>query len=396
KEAPMLALETRTSALPAPILRLAGGGRAAEHPLPPGSELVLGRSPQCDVVLDHTAVSRMHARVFAEGGEVYLEDLGAANGTFVDGRQVFGTVRLHDGQTIELGRSSEGKAAFLGFEDLGERFLREMGLQPEAAGKEAEAGEEPAELEDASGETALAAHSEEENAAPAAPGRPWFLSPVLLGGAAAILLLGGAAVWGLLAALRPAPVPWHSVPAIPAEVEAGGLRAAAPAPIAIAVKAVEAKPVEAKPAEPAPIAPAAPPASADLKGGALTFELENVFFPKDAYTPRLELDLERRGSGLSGTARFRFEKGGLEWSLPPVWVEGALRGREIDLSGSFPKPVGSLRLTGIFEGERWGGVFRGTLVRGEGRWREALPAAPAWPQQDKAVQEAAKKPMILN
>jgi hypothetical protein len=162
------------------------------------------------------------------------------------------------------------------------------------------------------------------------------------------------------------------------------------------VKAVEAKPVAAKPAEPVPAVPVAPPASAYLKDGALTFELENVFFPKDAYTPRLELDLERRGSGLSGTARFRFEKGGLEWSLPPVWVEAALRGREIDLSGSFPKPVGSLRLTGIFEGERWSGRFRGALVRGEGRWREAQRAAPAWPQQDKAVQEAAKKPMILN
>ena len=49
---------------------------------------VLGRSPDCDLVLDSPMVSRRHAELVQEEGEFRIRDLGSANGTFVDGLRV--------------------------------------------------------------------------------------------------------------------------------------------------------------------------------------------------------------------------------------------------------------------------------------------------------------------
>ena len=50
-------------------------------------------------------VSRRHARVFVEGGDAYIADLGSKNGTTVNGVAVrHGIVRLHDGDEVGLAR----------------------------------------------------------------------------------------------------------------------------------------------------------------------------------------------------------------------------------------------------------------------------------------------------
>ena len=55
-----------------------------------------------DVVAD---LSRRHARIFVEGGDAYLADLGSKNGTTVNGVPVRQTiVRLHDGDEVGLAR----------------------------------------------------------------------------------------------------------------------------------------------------------------------------------------------------------------------------------------------------------------------------------------------------
>ncbi len=55
-----------------------------------------------DIVAD---LSRRHARIFVEGGDAYLADLGSKNGTTVNGVPVRHTiVRLHDGDEIGLAR----------------------------------------------------------------------------------------------------------------------------------------------------------------------------------------------------------------------------------------------------------------------------------------------------
>ncbi len=47
--------------------------------------LVIGRSDQCEIVLQSSAVSRQHARVAPAAGCVSIVDLGSSNGVFLDG-----------------------------------------------------------------------------------------------------------------------------------------------------------------------------------------------------------------------------------------------------------------------------------------------------------------------
>jgi hypothetical protein len=64
--------------------------------------LVIGRLPECDVVLNDPNVSRRHAEVALEGGDVVLRDLGSTNGTKVNGSHVSIAV-LTDGDEIIIG-----------------------------------------------------------------------------------------------------------------------------------------------------------------------------------------------------------------------------------------------------------------------------------------------------
>jgi DNA-binding winged helix-turn-helix (wHTH) protein len=48
----------------------------------------IGRSRDCDFVLDSTEVSRLHARLTHDHLNIFLEDLGSTNGTFVNGRRL--------------------------------------------------------------------------------------------------------------------------------------------------------------------------------------------------------------------------------------------------------------------------------------------------------------------
>ena len=49
---------------------------------------VIGRSDDADVVLGYPEISRTHALIYRQGGEIYVVDPGSANGTQVDGTAV--------------------------------------------------------------------------------------------------------------------------------------------------------------------------------------------------------------------------------------------------------------------------------------------------------------------
>jgi hypothetical protein len=83
-------------------LNPAGHGLVLCFPLGP-PPLVLGRSPDCQVVIDHPSVSRAHARIDAGAdGEHAIADLGSSNGTFVNGARVE-RATLRDGDVLRLG-----------------------------------------------------------------------------------------------------------------------------------------------------------------------------------------------------------------------------------------------------------------------------------------------------
>jgi ABC transport system ATP-binding/permease protein len=55
---------------------------------------IIGREQDAAFVLDHPHISRRHARVTVEGDRVFLQDLGSANGTFVNGSRLTQRIKL--------------------------------------------------------------------------------------------------------------------------------------------------------------------------------------------------------------------------------------------------------------------------------------------------------------
>jgi len=66
--------------------------------------LNLGRSASCQLVLDDALVSRRHAVVNVTKEAVSINDLGSANGVFVNGERVTGTRVLRPGDRILIGK----------------------------------------------------------------------------------------------------------------------------------------------------------------------------------------------------------------------------------------------------------------------------------------------------
>ncbi len=70
-----------------------------------GKELIVGRADKCQVVLDDSYVSQVHARVFARGDGFVLEDLGSTNGTYLNRRRITGPVEVGRGDQIKIGKT---------------------------------------------------------------------------------------------------------------------------------------------------------------------------------------------------------------------------------------------------------------------------------------------------
>jgi len=69
-------------------------------------EVTVGRGGGCALVLgDDTYVSQLHARLFQQNGEGYVEDLGSTNGTYVNGKQIAGVTRLKRGDRVQFGQT---------------------------------------------------------------------------------------------------------------------------------------------------------------------------------------------------------------------------------------------------------------------------------------------------
>ncbi len=63
----------------------------------------LGRSRECDIVLDDSSISRQHAELRPEQSAWTIEDLGSTNGVRVNGIPVRGAYELSSGDRIEMG-----------------------------------------------------------------------------------------------------------------------------------------------------------------------------------------------------------------------------------------------------------------------------------------------------
>jgi FHA domain-containing protein len=68
-------------------------------------ELTLGRAGGCQVTIDDTYVSQLHARLFRREGQYYVEDLGSTNGTYLNRRKVTAPIAIRKGDRLQVGKT---------------------------------------------------------------------------------------------------------------------------------------------------------------------------------------------------------------------------------------------------------------------------------------------------
>ena len=83
---------------------ISGKYQGGEFPIVTDKQILLGRSSDLDMVLVEDMVSRKHARIATQGEQIWIEDLGSTNGTFVNGEKIK-RARLKEGDRVLIGTS---------------------------------------------------------------------------------------------------------------------------------------------------------------------------------------------------------------------------------------------------------------------------------------------------
>lgn len=72
---------------------------------PLDNEASIGRAAGCQITLDDTYSSQIHARVFNRDGQWLVEDLGSTNGTWLNRHKVSGPMVLQRGDRLQIGNT---------------------------------------------------------------------------------------------------------------------------------------------------------------------------------------------------------------------------------------------------------------------------------------------------
>ena len=72
---------------------------------PLGDEITVGRAAGCQVTVDDTYVSQLHARVFTRDAQLFVEDLGSTNGTYLNRVKVAGPMVMQKGDRLQVGNT---------------------------------------------------------------------------------------------------------------------------------------------------------------------------------------------------------------------------------------------------------------------------------------------------
>src|SRR6476620_1297259 len=92
-------------------LRLVSQDGTKTYDLRVGVPLIVGRAPTCDLPVFDPTISRRHAEITSDGGEVVVRDLGSSNGTFVNGIRTSNALLAVD-DTVAFGKVSFKLAAY--------------------------------------------------------------------------------------------------------------------------------------------------------------------------------------------------------------------------------------------------------------------------------------------
>ena len=83
------------------LMRYDGKKVTAVYPVDK-AEMLVGRSPDCDIMLDDGTVSRRHARIVTKPGRVVVEDLNSLNGTYINDEAIK-RGHIEDDDTVAFG-----------------------------------------------------------------------------------------------------------------------------------------------------------------------------------------------------------------------------------------------------------------------------------------------------
>ena len=59
----------------------------------------------CQVTIDDTYASQLHARVFQRDGQIFVEDIGSTNGTYLNRKKVTGPMVIQRGDQLQIGNT---------------------------------------------------------------------------------------------------------------------------------------------------------------------------------------------------------------------------------------------------------------------------------------------------
>ncbi len=80
-------------------------GKQAGLTMSLGNQLKIGRSTDCQLILDDDYVSTRHARIYRSGEGYLVEDLGSTNGTYLNNERLSSPAPFTTADTLRIGRT---------------------------------------------------------------------------------------------------------------------------------------------------------------------------------------------------------------------------------------------------------------------------------------------------
>lgn len=86
------------------LLKVTHGNQAGQT-LPLAGGVLIGRAPDCQLILDDDYVSTHHARITLGSTGFQVDDLGSTNGTFINNERLTATTPFGPGDALRIGRT---------------------------------------------------------------------------------------------------------------------------------------------------------------------------------------------------------------------------------------------------------------------------------------------------
>lgn len=70
------------------------------------TEVIVGRNPDCDFVINNSGISRVHCKIELIDGKFYITDLGSSNGVFINDHRLTPNIKVpfSSNSTLSLGK----------------------------------------------------------------------------------------------------------------------------------------------------------------------------------------------------------------------------------------------------------------------------------------------------